>query len=86
MEARTVGSVTMTVSSVMGVGSTVMASEGMSSTWAEDAAGDGCERGREARKAAFRGQDGDRALWRRPSLPFSWHRKHDTTQSHDFPG
>jgi hypothetical protein len=44
-EARTTGSVTMTVSSVMGVGGMVTASEGTSSTWAEDTAGDGCEGG-----------------------------------------
>jgi hypothetical protein len=85
-EARTLGSVTITVSSVMGMGGMVTASEGTSSMRAEAAVGDGCEGGQEARKAALRGHEGDRAPWRELSLPFSQQRKHDTTQSHDFPG
>jgi hypothetical protein len=45
IEARTMGSVTILVSSVMGVGGMVTAYEGTSSMWALEAKGKNCEGG-----------------------------------------
>ena len=82
IEARIIRSVSMMVSSVMGMGGIVTASEGTSSMRVVEAMGEERGGGREMRYAPFSGQESERAPCQAPSFPFSQHKKHVTGQSH----